>query len=239
MPPAQPMTPATTASKPNPLLEIAITIVLPAIVLMQLSGEDRLGPARALILGLAFPVGWGLWNGFKRRRLSWMAVLGVVSTLLTGGIGLMELDAHWLAVKEAAVPALMGLVIAGSAWMRRPLIHALVFDAALMDTARIGAALAERKTTDVFEARLRSGTLLLGGVFLVSAVANYVLARAVVSSPAGTEAFNQELGRLTLLSYPLIALPMMLLMMALLWWLAHTARRLTGLDFGDMFQAAD
>jgi len=48
-------------------------------------GQAR--PERALILGLAFPVGWGLWNGWKRRKLSWMAVLGVVSTLLTGGIG--------------------------------------------------------------------------------------------------------------------------------------------------------
>ena len=126
-----------------------------------------------------------------------------------------------------------------SAWMRRPLIHTLVFDAALMDTARIQSALAERRATAAFEARLRSGTLLLGGVFFVSAVANYALTRWVVSSPAGTEAFNQELGRLTLLSYPLIALPTMLLMMALLWWLAHSARRLTGLPFGELFQAAD
>ena len=31
----------------------------------------------------------------------------------------------------------------------------------------------------------------------------------------------------------------MLLMMALLWWLAHSARRLTGLPFGELFQAAD
>lgn len=237
MTPANPQTKLPT--KPNPLLEIGVTILLPAIVLMQLSGEDRLGPARALLLALAFPIGWGLWDGWRRRKLNWLAVLGVVSTLLTGGIGLMQLDAHWLAVKEAAVPTLMGLVIAGSAWMRRPLIHTLVFDAALMDTVRIQAALAERQATAVFEARLRSGTLLLGGVFFVSAVANYVLTRWIVSSPAGTEAFNQELGRLTLLSYPLIALPTMLMMMALLWWLAHTARRLTGLAFGELFQAAD
>ena len=233
------MTPTKTAKKPNPLIEIAVTILLPAVVLMQFSGEDRLGPSRALLLALAFPVGRGLWDGWRRRKLNWLAVLGVVSTLLTGGIGLMRLDAHWLAVKEAAVPALMGLVIAGSAWMRRPLIHTLVFDAALMDTARIQSALAKRRATAAFEARLRSGTLLLGGVFFVSAVANYALTRWVVSSPAGTEAFNQELGRLTLLSYPLIALPTMLLMMALLWWLAHSARRLTGLAFGELFQAPD
>ena len=53
-------------------------------------------------------------------------------------------------------------------------------------------------------------------------------------SPAGTEAFNQELGRLTLLSYPIIAIPSMLMMMALLFWLARQAKTLTGLDLGDM-----
>jgi hypothetical protein len=231
--------PAMTAAKPNPLLEIAVTILLPGLVLMQFSGADALGPSRALVAALALPVGWGLWDGWRRRKLNWLAVLGVVSTLLTGGIGLMELDAHWLAVKEAAVPSLMGLVIAASAWMRRPLIHLLVFDAALLDTARIQAALNERQAGALFEARLRHGTLLLGSVFLASAVANYALTRWIVNSPAGTEAFNQELGRLTLLSYPLIALPSMLLMMALLWWLADTARRLTGLPFGELFRAPD
>ena len=48
------------ASKPNPLLEIAITILVPAVILMTLSGPDRLGPIWALVLGLAFPLGWGL-----------------------------------------------------------------------------------------------------------------------------------------------------------------------------------
>ena len=227
----------TTATKPNPLLEIAVTIVLPGIVLMQASSADRLGPAGALVAALSLPLGWGLWDAVRRRRLNWLALLGVVGTLMTGGIGLMQLDAHWLAIKEATVPALMGLVVLGSAWTRRPLIHALVFDAALLDTDRINALLAERRTAVAFAARLRQGTLVLGAVFLASAVANYVLARWIVSSPAGTEAFNQELGRLTLLGWPLISLPMMLALMALLYWLADGARRLTGLPYGELFKA--
>jgi hypothetical protein len=65
---------------------------------------------------------------------------------------------------------------------------------------------------------------------------NYVLARWVVTSPAGTEAFNEELGRLTLLSYPVIALPSMLMMMVLMWWLARGARELTGMPLTDMLR---
>ena len=55
-------------------------------------------------------------------------------------------------------------------------------------------------------------------------------------SPAGTEAFNQELGRLTLLSYPIIAIPSMVMMMGLMFWLAREAKSLTGLAMGDMLQ---
>jgi len=225
------------ASKPNPLLEIAITILVPALVLMKLSGADSLGPLRALLLALAFPLGWGLWDGWRRRKLNWLAVLGVVSTLLTGGIGLLALDAQWLAVKEAAVPSLIGLVVLGSVWARRPLIHVLVFNANLFDVERVNAALTAKGNGAAFDQCLRQGTWMLAGTFFFSAVANYLLARWVVVSPAGTEAFNQELGRLTLLSYPVIAIPSMLMMMGLFWWLARQAKSLTGLDMADMMQA--
>lgn len=67
-------------------------------------------------------------------------------------------------------------------------------------------------------------------------MANFFLTRHVVSSPAGTEAFNQELGRLTLLSYPIIAIPSMVMMMGLMYWLARQAKALTGLDMNDMLQ---
>ncbi len=225
------------ASKPNPLLEIAVTIIIPAIVLMKFSGADSLGTVRALLVGLAFPLGWGLWDGWRRRKLNWLAVLGVVSTLLTGGIGLLALDAQWLAVKEAAVPSLIGLVILGSIWAHRPLIHLLVFNANLFDVERVNQALVAKGNAAAFEQRLRQGTAMLAGTFFFSAVANYVLARWVVTSPAGTEAFNQELGRLTLLSYPIIAIPSMIMMMVLFFWLARQAKSLTGLDMGDMLQS--
>lgn len=225
-------------AKPNPLVEILVTIVIPAMVLMKLSSPERLGPLGALGLGLAFPIGWGLWEGWRRRKLSWLAVLGVFSTLLTGGIGLLALDAKWLAIKEAAVPSLIGLVILGSTWTRTPLIRMLVFNPSLFDVDRITQALQSRGNAPAFDVRLRQSTILLAGTFFFSAVANFILTRWVVHSPAGTEAFNEELGRLTLLSYPIIALPCTAMMMGLMWWLARQAKHLTGLDIGDMLHAA-
>ena len=227
---------ATRPANGNPLLELGITVIVPAIVLMQLSSAERLGPAGALVLALAFPIGWGLREAFTRRKLSPMAVLGVVSTLLTGGIGLLKVDPYWLAVKEAAVPGLIGLAVLGSNWTRWPLIRIFVFNRQIFDVDRIESALASRGTTVPFELRLRRSTVYLAGTFFFSAVMNYVLARWIVTSPAGTEAFNAELGRLTLMSYPAIALPSMLMMMVIMWWLARGARELTGLQLADMLR---
>jgi hypothetical protein len=235
--PAAPARSVKKDKKPNPLIEIGITIVLPALILTKLSSADRLGTVYALLLALAFPLFWGLWDGYQRRKINWMAGLGVVSTLLTGAIGLLSLDPKWLAVKEAAVPGLIGLVILGSTWTRTPLIRVMVFNAALFDVDRVHLALAERGNADAFERRLRAGTVLLAGTFFFSSVANYLLARWVVTSAAGTAAFNQELGHLTALSYPVIAVPCMLMMMGLMYWLVRGAKVLTGLDLGDMLQA--
>ena len=226
------------ADKPNPLFEIVVTIIVPAVILMKLSGEASLGPMRALILALAFPLGWGLYDGWRRHKLNWLSVLGVVSTLLTGGIGLLKLDAQWLAVKEAAVPGLIGLAVLGSMYTRYPLVRVLVYNPQIFDVERIQQALHEKRAEVQFELLLRRGTLLLAGTFFFSSVMNYVLARWIVTSAAGSEAFNEELGRLTLLSYPMIALPSMVMMIAVLFDLARGARRLTGLTLEEMMHHA-
>ncbi|MGQ9686945.1 MAG: hypothetical protein ACUVT2_11665 [Thiobacillaceae bacterium] len=97
-----------------------------------------------------------------------------------------------------------------------------------MNVERIQQGLIERGNLEAFEARLRKATWMLGGAFFFSTVMNYLLATWIVVSPAGTAEFNQELGRLTLLSYPVIALPSMLMMAAVLYYLT---RAMAGLEW--------
>lgn len=227
---------AAAANKPNPWIELLVTIVVPALILMKLSA--RLGPVGALALALAFPLAWGVWGFVRERKVGLMPAIGVVSTLLTGGIGLLKLDPQWLAVKEAAVPGLIGLAVLGSMYTRKPLVRLLVYNRQIFDVDRIQQALRDKRTEVPFELRLRRGTLLLAGTFFFSAVMNYALARWIVTSPAGSDAFNEELGRLTLLSYPIIALPSMLMMVGILYDLARGAKALTGLDLEQMLHGA-
>ena len=222
-----------TQAKSSPLLDLLVTIIVPSVILMKLSDPESLGAVNALLLALAFPLSWGARSLLRERRVNPFAALGLVSVLLTGGIGLLQLDTQWLAVKEAAIPGLIGLAVAISAYTRNPLVRVILFSPALMDVERIKQALDERGNLAIFEVRLKTTTWMLAGSFFFSAVMNYILATWIVTSPSGTTAFNEELGRLTLLSYPMIALPSMLIMAAALYYLVRTIHTLAGLKLTD------
>ncbi len=219
--------------KHNPLIELLVTLIIPSLILMKLSGSEDLGVVNALLLALAFPLFWGVRDFLVQRKLNLFAALGLVSILLTGSIGLLQLDTQWLAIKEAAIPGLIGLVVAVSAHTRYSLVRVLLFSPALMNVERIQESLAQRGNHAAFEARLKIATWMLGVSFFFSSAMNYLLATWIVVSPAGTTAFNEELGRMTLLSYPVIALPSMLIMLAVLFYLTRTIRELAGLSLAE------
>tara|TARA_B100001059_G_C17478405_1_gene400485 strand:- start:11 stop:631 length:621 start_codon:yes stop_codon:yes gene_type:complete len=201
---------------------------------MKLSGENDLGASGALIAALAFPLAWGLFELIKYRKFNFIALLGLVSVLLTGGIGLFELDTKWLAIKEAAIPSIIGIAVLISTFTPYPLVKALLLNPEVMDVEKIHLKLKEHNSTNIFEKRLVTATYLIAGSFAFSAVMNYILAKWLVISPAGTPEFNEELGQLTLYSYPMIALPSMVMMIGIFYYLWRTIHDLTGLKLEEV-----
>ena len=121
-----------------------------------------------------------------------------------------------------------------SAWLGYPLVKTLLYNPAILDTAKISVLLRDLGRIEAFEARLSSANYLLGATFFFSATMNYLLARWIVTSPAGSAAFNEELGRMALLSYPVIALPTMVVTVIALWLLFQGIEKLTGLDMEEL-----
>jgi len=224
--------------KPQPMVDLLVSIVIPSFILMKFSGDSDLGAVNALLLALAFPLGWGLYELIKFKKFNFMSIIGIVSVLLTGGIGLLQLDLKWLAIKEAAIPAVLGLAVLASTYTRYPLIKTLLYNPKVLDVEQIQNKLDELGTSHIFEARLLNATYFLSGTFCFSALMNYLLAKWVVTSPTGSVAFNEELGRMTLLSYPVIAIPSMLMMMAIFYYLWRTIHGMTGLSLEDILVTA-
>lgn len=218
----------TPEHQPRPWIDLLVSIVIPSVILMKFSGDEHLGSVNALIIGLAFPLGWGLFELVRYHKKNFIALLGLISVALTGGIGLLELDAGWLAIKEAAVPAVIGLAVLVSTRTRYPLVRTLLYNPSVLNVDKIHESLEENGCVDEFEDRLLKASYFFAGTFLFSSIMNYVLARWIVVSPSGTEAFNEELGQMTLVSYPMIAIPSMIMMMLIFYYLWRSIRRLTG-----------
>ncbi len=223
-----PTTPSHPDHKPRPWIDLLVSIVIPSVILMKFSGDEHLGSVNALIIGLTFPLGWGLFELIRYRKKNFIAVLGLISVGLTGGIGLLELDAGWLAVKEAAVPAVIGLAVLISTRTRYPLVRTLLYNPNVLDVDKIHRSLEKQGRVEEFESRLLNASYFFAGTFLFSSIMNYIIARWIVTSPSGTQAFNEELGRMTLVSYPMIAIPSMVMMLLIFYYLWRTIRRLTG-----------
>ncbi|OOE92584.1 MULTISPECIES: VC0807 family protein [Salinivibrio] len=225
----------TTAKKPSPLFEILFNVFIPSIILMKLSGDEYLGTAMALVVALAFPLIYGGMDLVRNQKFNFIAALGFISVLLTGGIGLLELDTRWLALKEALIPGLIGLTVLGSTFTRYPLMQKLILNDTVLNLSLINQRLKENGQSSAFERCLMRSNYLFASTFAFSSAMNYFLATWIVTSPAGTPAFNEELGKMTLYSYPMIAIPSMLMMFGIFYYIWRQVRAMTSLETEQIF----
>lgn len=207
---------------------LAFNIIIPVIVLSRFSGEDSLGPAWAIIVALSFPILYGIWDLKASGKINPFSVLGIVSVLLTGGISLLELPPRYIAIKEAAIPGLIGIAVMISQYTRWPLVRTLILNAQLIRVDELAAALAAKGNTSLFDRRLSQASYIVASSFFLSSALNYILATIILVSPPGTPEFNAELGRMTALSYPVIAIPSMIVLMIAIWFVFASIKRLTG-----------
>jgi len=231
--------PAAPAKSENLFANLAFNIAVPAVIMGQLSGERWLGPKWGLVVALLFPLGYGLYDFVVRRKTNFISVLGFVGVLLSGVFGLMKLDGRWFAVKDAAIPALIGVALLASMRAKEPLVKALFFNDAVMDVARVETALRARGAEAAFAGLLRRCTLLVSLSFFASGALGYFLARWLLTSPGGTPEFNAQLAKMHWLSWPVIVVPSMVMLMVGLWQLLKGVGALTGLTTDEIFRTPE
>jgi intracellular septation protein A len=220
-----------TKNKENGLLNLVLNILLPTFILIKLSKDIYLGPTYGFCLALSFPLLYSIYSFVKHKTLNLMSALGFISIVLTGGIGLLKIDSQWIAVKEAAVPALIGLSLLFT--YNSTFLHKMLSN--LLDMQTINKALEETNSLTLFETAQKRALLGVVASFMVSSGLNFALAKVVIKSPSGTEAFAAELGKMTALSFPVIALPATIILMGTIWYLVRKIHKLTNIPIEDLF----
>jgi hypothetical protein len=228
---------ADLAEKPKQesmLANLVLNIILPTLILVQASGENLLGPKWAVVVALSFPLGYGAFDFNRTRKVNLFSALGVISVILTGGISLLELPAEYMAIKEAAIPGLIGLITIASLYTKYPLVRTFLFNPKLMQTDKVQKALELSNNTLAFEKTLSNASYMLAASFFLSSILNYILATVVLVSPPGTEAYNAELGKMTALSFPVITVPSTIVLIAAMYYLFTRITKLTHLTWDDI-----
>jgi len=239
------------ASKPvkqeNPWVNILFNIIIPVIILNQLSRRlEENGPAIALVVALAFPIGYGIYDYITRKKKNWLSLLGIVNVSLSGGMGLLQLEGIWFAVKEALFPLIIGVAVFASAYTRLPFMRLLAMNDTIMDVDRIEERLQQNQTEIAMDKHVRNATRLLASSFAISSFLNFVIAIRVFTliDPAISEAerqtiLNEQIADMTWMGFAFIALPLMVFMIGVLWYLISGIQRYTGLQFEDIIHAGE
>ena len=156
---------------------------------------------------------------------------------MTGLMTVMKVDKELIAWKEAAIPSLLGLAVLASLKTRNPLVRLFIYNDQVMQVEKVKCLEANGNQSD-FEQLLRTCTFLALS-FLISAILNFVLAKIFIQSETGTEAFTQEMGRMTFWSYIIILVPSMAIMIFILYRLIQGIQKMTGLKMEEFIGTAE
>jgi hypothetical protein len=221
--------------KENGLANLIINIVLPAMILMKGAKYlSTLNSTQVLLLALAFPFFYGLYDFVIRKEKNFIPILGFVSILLSGLVGILELSREYIAIKEAAIPFIIGCVIIVSNYTSFPIAPKFLYNGDIFNKEVINNNLTDQGKTELDE-RIKKASIYLFFSFMLSAFLNFIVAKYFIVSKTGTPAFNDELGQMTLWSYPIIVLPTMVLMIGIIRYIYVSIKNLTGLTSDDIF----
>ncbi len=226
------------AKPANPLADLLLTVVLPSAALEWLSVPARLGPFWALVVAALLPLGFGVYCYLTRSGLNFFSVLGLVAVIITGGLGLLKLDAFWFAIKEASVPVFLGLAFPLSHRWGRPLIESILLTPQLINRAAVQKALVTPELRASFAALLLRASWGMGCGMLLSAVGNFALAMHLLGGKEpGSEAFVKSIGTLNWAGFLVIGVPLVGVMLLVMMGFLRAVQRLTGLERDDLLNS--
>jgi len=253
------MTTEKTTPKPaqdHPLANILINVLIPVLALSYLSkdpaiqemlGKDvkfwHIGPMKALIVALAFPISYGIWFFAKTKKMNFFSGLGLFSVLLTGGLTLFlwnedgtvkEHAAVLFGFKEASIPFVLGIAIVASHWSKTPLLRTFLYSDSLFDVNKIEGKIAELNQQDAYQKVLLNATLLFAMSFFVSTLMNfglsmYFLGDLDYAAANAREVYNSKVAKVTGWGFVVIGVPIMVFLFFTLKNLLSGLKRLTGL----------
>jgi len=240
----------------HPLANVLLNVLVPVLALSYLSKDPEfqrvigetvrpwhIGPVKALIVALAFPIAYGIKHFIKTRKANFFSALGLVSVLLTGGLtlflwnkdGTIKPNADVLfGLKEASIPMILGLAVIGSHFTSTPLLRTFLYSDTIFDIQRIEKEIANKDTRLEYEKIIFRATWLFAASFFISTALNFGLAMYFLGDLDHTaanarELYNERVAKLTGWGFAVIGLPILVFLFITLRRMITQLSKITGL----------
>ena len=130
------------------LMNILFNIVIPVMILKKVPEhwDNENAAVVALCVALSFPIGFFIFDYIKTKKSNFISILGFISVLLTGVIGIFQIPNEYLAIKEASVPFIIMIVCLVSLITPFPVVEKLVYNDAVFNKDLINNKLEEQYT---------------------------------------------------------------------------------------------
>ena len=253
--------PEKTNHKEHPLVNILINVLIPVLALSYLSKDPEfqhaigkavkpwhIGPTKALVVALIFPVSYGIWHFVKTRKPNFFSALGLISVLLTGSLtiflwnkdGTVKPHADVLfGLKEASIPFILGLAVIGSHYTSSPLLRVFLYSDSLFDIPKIENRVAEINGSERYQLILFQATLLFAASFFLSTLLNFGLAMYFLgdldyTASNARELYNTRIAKVTGWGFAVIGVPILIFLFFTLKRLLNGLSSLTGFKDEEM-----
>jgi hypothetical protein len=223
----------------NQFISLVFNIIVPVMILNK--GSNILGTTNALLIALAFPISYGIYDFNQRRKMNFISLLGLLNVALTGGLALSGLTGIWFAVKEAAFPALIGCFVLGSAFTKKPFVTTIFLNDQFVKTHLIDEKVSELNIHTDMEKLLKLSTILLSMSFALSAFLNFALAKYIFKpidplSLNGAVVLNEQIAQMTSWSFVVIMIPTVTFLAGVFWFFINRLTKLTGIPHTSLFK---
>lgn len=225
--------------KESPLWNLLFNIVIPVLIMTKLNGSEgrfALGPMWSLVVALCFPLGYGIYHFIGSKQVNFISILGFISVLLTGVFGLLELNPLMIAIKEASIPLIIAIILFISIKMDKNVVSSLFFNDEIIDMERVNTALDANNKKEEYNQIFKKSSYWIVASFILSSVLNFTLARIILQSQPGTEEYTAEIGKLTGLSFPIIAVPCTIILVIVMFYIFKQITKLTNIPFEELLK---
>lgn len=222
-----------TKSLLSVISNLAFSIAIPIFILN--STKLPFSPEAKLIIAILFPLLYGAYEWWRTKKHNFLALLGLINVVITGGFGLLQLGGIWFSIKEASFPLLIGIFVLISGLRQSPFFGKMLMSPEVFNTEKLDEKLKETNKTAEFNRLVLNSNHFLAFSFFISAFLNFVIAEQTFSpiseALAATERANILNSQIALMhkrGFMGIAIPSMIMMLSLLMYYFKQIEKITG-----------